>query len=112
MDLVLNYLDPVLLDGMYASLPAPAANMLAERDTVLRYCVSLWLVLAFGGSALYLIGASASFFFLFDRDMLRHPKFLKNQIAREIQLSLESLPWTVAVTVPWFLFELLGYSRL
>ena len=65
-----------------------------------------------GAAILYLLGAGLNFYFFFDRDTISHPKFLPNQIKREIKLSLLSLPWTGVVTVPWFFFELKGYSQL
>ncbi|CAG8592871.1 5902_t:CDS:2 [Dentiscutata heterogama] len=44
--------------------------------------------------------------------LMKHPKFLKNQIRKEITLSVTGFPLTSLVTVPWFLGEVRGYSKL
>ncbi|KAJ3308884.1 c-5 sterol desaturase [Boothiomyces sp. JEL0838] len=101
MDLVLNLVDPYLDD--YYSVP---------RDNTLRQLLSLWLISIIGVTILYFVFSTLSFYTVFDRSILKHPKFLKNQIAREIKLSLYSFPITSMVTVPWFYFEINGYSKL
>ncbi|CAG8492305.1 1614_t:CDS:2 [Diversispora eburnea] len=45
-------------------------------------------------------------------ELMKHPKFLKNQIRKEIRLAALGFPLTSLVTVPWFLGEVRGYSRL
>ncbi|CAG8824296.1 44626_t:CDS:2 [Gigaspora margarita] len=44
--------------------------------------------------------------------LMKHPKFLKNQIRKEITLSATGFPITSLVTIPWFLGEVRGYSKL
>ncbi|CAG8590327.1 9784_t:CDS:2 [Cetraspora pellucida] len=44
--------------------------------------------------------------------LMKHPKFLKNQIRKEIKLSATGFPFTTLVTIPWFLGEVRGYSKL
>ncbi|KAG6896658.1 hypothetical protein C0992_006857, partial [Termitomyces sp. T32_za158] len=44
--------------------------------------------------------------------MMRHPRFLKNQIKLEIQCSLRAFPVMMLLTLPWFQAEVMGYSRL
>jgi hypothetical protein len=85
---------------------------LTDREAPLRQIISLYFILLFGGGLLYLIGAGLSYILLYDKASKQNPKYLKNQIQREIALSLNSLPWTAIVTVPWFYFELRGYSKL
>ncbi|KAI9333939.1 hypothetical protein DFJ73DRAFT_853512 [Zopfochytrium polystomum] len=112
MDWLIGVADEYVLDSAYASLPHPVGEWFAPRDNQIRQIVSLWLILTLGGTALYFIGAGTNYYFFFDQETKKNPKYLKNQIAREIYLSLESLPWTAVVTVPWFFFELRGYSKL
>ncbi|KAJ3190829.1 Lathosterol oxidase [Irineochytrium annulatum] len=112
MDIVLNFTDPVF-DGLYGSvIPEPYRDHFTARDAIPRQLSSLFLILLVGGSLLYFLGAGLNFHFLFDKETMNHPKFLKNQIAREIWLSVTSLPRTALVTIPWFFFELRGYSKL
>jgi lathosterol oxidase len=115
-DLLLNITDQLFFDAIYEKLPVPepydAVLNFSARDSIYRQIISLWIILTLGGTLLYFIGAGGSYMFLFDKETMKHPKFLKNQIAREIYLSVASLPWTAVVTVPWFFFELRGYSKL
>jgi Delta7-sterol 5-desaturase len=64
------------------------------------------------GVILYFVFASLSFYFIFDRTYLNHPKFLANQIRKEITLTMYSLPQMAIFTAPWFLAEVRGYSKL
>lgn len=61
---------------------------------------------------LYFVFATLSFVFIFNHEMMQHPRFLKNQIKLEIQLSLRSFPGMTLLTLPWFQLEVMGYSRL
>lgn len=53
-----------------------------------------------------------SYFFIFDKRMMKHPRFLKNQIRLEIQCSLKAFPGMTLLTLPFFQAEVMGYSRL
>src|SRR5579859_1032726 len=64
------------------------------------------------GVILYFVFASLSYYFIFDRTYLSHPKFLKNQIRKEITLTMYSLPQMAVFTAPWFTAEVRGYSKL
>ena len=44
--------------------------------------------------------------------MEKHPKFLKDQIAQEIKLSMDSFVPVGLMTLPWFLGDVKGYSQL
>ncbi|KAJ3416643.1 c-5 sterol desaturase [Chytridiales sp. JEL 0842] len=121
MDVLLNITDPLFFDSFYGAidshlpdLPKSVASFLSfsARDSIPRQLFTIWVLLTIGGTLVYFIGAGASYYFWFDKETLKHPKFLPNQIRREITLSLASLPWTGVVTVPWFFFELRGYSKL
>ena len=61
---------------------------------------------------LYFVFAGASYYFLFDHSSKSHPKFLKNQVWREIKLSSIQVPVNSMLTFPWFWGEVKGYSQL
>lgn len=44
--------------------------------------------------------------------MLKHPRFLKNQVRLEIEQALFSIPIMAILTVPFFLAEIRGWSKL
>lgn len=82
------------------------------RDYVPRQILSLSVLTLIGIHALYFIFAWLSFKFIFNHDMMRHPRFLKNQVWLEIQTSLQAFPVMMLLTLPWFQAEVMGYSKL
>jgi len=44
--------------------------------------------------------------------MMKHPRYLKNQVKMEIRHSLSSFPGMTLLTIPWFQAEVMGYSML
>ncbi|GAW00772.1 C5-sterol desaturase [Lentinula edodes] len=44
--------------------------------------------------------------------MMLHPRFLPNQVRKEIQTSLKAFPLMTLLTLPWFLGEVRGWSKL
>ncbi|KAH7106270.1 fatty acid hydroxylase [Auriculariales sp. MPI-PUGE-AT-0066] len=128
MDLILEYADHYVLDGLWAKiLPAPgadaswssAANATAPtalsawpREYWPRQVASVSAITLIGIHLLYFIFASFSYYTLFNHDMMRHPRFLKNQVRLEIMCSLQSFPGMTVLTLPWFMGEVRGYSKL
>jgi lathosterol oxidase len=53
-----------------------------------------------------------SYYYLFDRRLEHHPRFLKNQIKMEIDMSLRSQPIIAAMIVPWFVAEIRGNTLM
>ena len=47
------------------------------EDNVIRQFISLNIVTMVGGALLYLITASLSYAFVFDKDLLQHPQILE-----------------------------------
>ena len=82
------------------------------RDYMLRQLLSLSIISLIGIHLLYFIFASASYYFVFDHRMMKHPRFLKNQVKLEILTSVKSFPGMLLLTLPWFQGEVMGYSRL
>lgn len=64
------------------------------------------------GAAIYFVISTLSYIFVFDKTTFKHPKFLKNQIRQEISQSCNSMPLMSILTTPFFLGEVLGYSKL
>lgn len=139
MDVALELLDPLILDKAYAwALPHPgvtgglgtsssypnatafssanaAAAPLASqwpRDNLYRQIISILAVTQFGATSLYLIMSALSYYFIFDRRLEHHPRFLKNQVRQEIKSSLCAVPVINILTLPWFLAEVRGKSLL
>lgn len=133
MDLVLNICDDYVLDNVWARL-VPLNDPLADhfsqsflanvsaialrpqsawpRDYVPRQLASLLVITLVGIHFLYFVFAGLSFRYIFNHEMMRHPRFLKNQIKNEIQSSLKAFPVMTLLTLPWFQAEVMGYSRL
>lgn len=101
------YGQPFLLD------PSPYINESGlARDNLLRQALTVYVVTWIFGYILYLGTAYFSYKFIYDHTNFQHPKFLKNQVSLEIKQALSAIPVMTAYTVPWFLFELRGYSKL
>lgn len=62
--------------------------------------------------ALYLIGSFILYHTIFDKRMMQHPRFLKNQVAQEIAQGLSSIPVISLLTAPFFVAEIRGFSKL
>jgi hypothetical protein len=61
---------------------------------------------------MYLLGSLALYHTLFDKRLLRHPRFLVNQIKLEINQGISAIPVITLLTVPIFLAEIRGWSKL
>jgi lathosterol oxidase len=139
MDLILNVADHFVFDGLYAKVlpynssiprlttdtrylpfnPQPVADLLPEtafslwqRDYLPRQILSLTVITLLGIHALYFIFATLSYYYIFNHDMKHHPRFLKNQVKLEIQSSLRAFPAITALTLPWVIAEVMGYSKM
>lgn len=123
MDYVLDFLDDHVFDAAYAKLfPAqqslnfssPYAHTVSAipRDDIYRQSASLAVITLVFAYVLYLGFASFSYYYIFDHNLMKHPKFLKDQVRKEITLSCQGVPVITALTMPWFLGEVRGYSKL
>jgi len=96
------------LDSLYTSyLP-----VFGGRDAILRQLVSLYVITILGAYFFNFAFATLSYVFIFDKTLLKHPKMLKGQIYMEMYTSHISVLFIAALTVPLFLLEVRGYSRL
>ncbi|KZV74648.1 C5-sterol desaturase [Peniophora sp. CONT] len=94
-----------------AAYAAPSVSAW-PRDYVLRQLISLTGLTLTGVHLLYFIFASLSYYFIFNHEMMKHPRFLKNQVRLEIESSLRAFPLMMLLTLPWFQAEVMGYSKL
>jgi lathosterol oxidase len=109
MDVVLDFADRFILDDVYRKIPLTADW---SQDFWLRQSVSLLSIVAFYGYVFYFGFASVSYFFFYDKEQEKHPKFLKHQIRQEIFMSMDGFLPISLMTLPWFLGEVRGYSQL
>ncbi|KAK3585078.1 hypothetical protein CHS0354_004267 [Potamilus streckersoni] len=105
MDIVLN------LSDYYVLTPYVYPSTWRE-DGSLRQILSLLLVTNIGGYLLYFITTTLSYFFIFDRRLMQHPQFLKNQVWLEIAYTCKSVPLMSIPTVALFFIEVRGHSKL
>lgn len=129
MDLVLHLADDYVLDNVWAymfplhdfAVHVTSSNFTSvsytsqsawSRDYIPRQLISLTVITLIGIHCLYFIFAWLSYTFIFNHDMMRHPRFLKDQVKLEIQSSLRAFPVMTLLTLPWFQAEVMGYSKL
>jgi Delta7-sterol 5-desaturase len=108
MDLVLRICDDHFFDKIWAGL----LPFSVPRDSIPRQLISLCAITLIGIHVLYFLFAWVSYKFIFNHEIMKHPKFLKNQVKLEIQFSLRSIPVMTLLTLPWFQAEVMGYSKL
>ena len=101
----------ILSSSIFSSSPSLLVSAW-PRDYVPRQLISLIILTLVGIHVLYFLFAWLSYIFIFNHDMMRHPRFLKNQVKLEIQCSLRAFPAMTMLTLPWFQAEVMGYSRL
>ncbi|KAJ5836513.1 Fatty acid hydroxylase [Penicillium robsamsonii] len=142
MDIFLDILDTLVLDWCYALVsPDPAtisnndslatANLnrhvrlyypmqpskwaeasLWKRDDIARQALSLYLITWLFAMIMYLLGSLLLYHTLFDKRLLQHPRFLPNQTKLEINQGISAIPVMALLTVPFFLAEIRGWSKL
>ncbi|GJE94871.1 sterol desaturase family protein [Phanerochaete sordida] len=99
----------LLLSPVVSDIPPLSAW---PRDYILRQLISLSAFTFIGIHILYFLFAGISYAFIFNHEMMKHPRFLKNQVKLEIMTSLKAFPAMIALTIPWFLAEVRGYSNM
>ncbi|EMC96890.1 hypothetical protein BAUCODRAFT_68200 [Baudoinia panamericana UAMH 10762] len=83
-----------------------------DRSNIWRQTISLYALTWFFGITIYFFFATLSYLFVFDKNTIHHPKYLKNQISLEIQQTCRSVPIMALLTVPFFLAEVRGHSYM
>lgn len=82
------------------------------RDNTIRQVFSMTLITTIFGVILYFFTALLAYCTVFDKETFNHPKYLKNQMFKEIKLALSAIPFMSLLTALCFMFELKGYSKL
>jgi len=110
---------PPFRDEYFSSLHASSLVSMSfpsisawPRDYMPRQLLSLCVITLIGVHVLYFLFAGFSYKFIFNHDMMRHPRFLNNQVKLEIQTSLRAFPVMMLLTLPWFQAEVMGYSKM
>jgi lathosterol oxidase len=104
VDTALNFLDDIVYDKVYpADWP---------RDFWPRQYMSIFLFVLIGSYLMVYSMATFSYFFIFDHSLKKHPKFLKDQVRREILYSASQIPMIAVCTTVAFVFEVRGHSML
>ncbi|KAJ7592951.1 fatty acid hydroxylase [Mycena floridula] len=101
-------------EALYSSLSSATTLTVSAwpRNYVPRQILSLTVITLVGTFLLYFIFATLSYYFVFNHEMMKHPKFLKNQVRLEIMTSLRAFPGLMMLTLPVFQAEVMGYSKL
>ncbi|SAM83492.1 probable sterol delta 5,6-desaturase [Ustilago bromivora] len=82
------------------------------RESIIRQTVSLLVLTYIGILILYFTFAGLSYKYLFNKEMEKHPRFLKNQVKLEIEASMRAFLPLDFLTIPWFVLEVRGHSKL
>ena len=64
------------------------------------------------GLLVYFVFATFSYYFIFDKNTFNHPRFLKGQVRMEIRQTLKSIPMMAVYTIPFFIVEVRGHSKM
>jgi Delta7-sterol 5-desaturase len=64
------------------------------------------------GFVIYFVCATLSYVFVFDKTAFQHPKYLRNQVRLEIRQSTSAFHGMALLTMPFFLAEVRGYSKI
>jgi lathosterol oxidase len=112
MDIVLHIVDEYAADYVYNFASSVTGFQVLARDELIRQILTLSFVTYFGIFILYLLTAGISYEYLYDKRQMKHPKFLPNQLKLEIQCALDAFFPMMCLTVPFFIAEVRGYSKL
>eukprot|EP00947_MAST-08B_sp_MAST-8B-sp1_P001274 g1274.t1 len=109
MDLILDAADTYLIEpaGLYQK-----AGLSWAVDDWRRQSVSIFLIVLINAYILYFASAGLSYRYLFDHKLREHPKFQRNQEWKEIGVAAGAMPWMTLLTLPIFLAEVRGHSKL
>lgn len=82
------------------------------RSNKFREVISLFIITTLFGWLAYFFAAGLSYLTVFDKKIFNHPRYLKNQMSLEIHRAVTAIPQMVLMTLPFFMLEINGYSRL
>lgn len=114
----LEFLNKTALPGPYAASTTyglPAGTKVVSslpRDSIVRQTISLFWIAWIGAALLYFFFSGLSYYFIFDKRLKHHPRYIKNQVWLEIKSSMIAMPTIDVLTLPWFVAEVRGKSLL
>ncbi|KAJ1982017.1 c-5 sterol desaturase [Dimargaris xerosporica] len=112
MDVVVEYVDYCVADIAYHWLADHTPCPYFERSHLARQYATVSLLIFLSFNILYFIEATIAYYFIFDHDLKKHPKFLPDQVRREIRASTRAfLPMSLLKAL-WFVAEMRGHSLL
>ncbi|KAJ1022572.1 hypothetical protein NDA16_003561 [Ustilago loliicola] len=82
------------------------------RESIVRQTASLLVLIYIGILFLYFTFAGLSYKYIFNKEMEKHPRFLKNQVKLEIEASVRAFLPLDLLTIPWFVLEVRRHSKL
>ncbi|KAJ3491421.1 hypothetical protein NLJ89_g11335 [Agrocybe chaxingu] len=100
------------LASLYADAQTLSQISAWPRNYIPRQLISVFVITLVGIQVLYFLFAGLSYAFIFNHEMMKHPRFLKNQVRQEIQASLWAFPFMTILMMPWFQAEVMGYSLM
>ncbi|SPO32642.1 probable sterol delta 5,6-desaturase [Ustilago trichophora] len=113
------FANTVLKDAVSSSLSGHNVDWSAlqnvsalPRDNIVRQTISLLVLTYIGILVLYFTFAGLSYKYIFNKEMEKHPRFLKNQVRLEIESSMRAFLPLDFLTIPWFVLEVRGHSKL
>jgi lathosterol oxidase len=83
MDLIIKATDDVFFDSFYnTTLPLSLHPYFESQQSYIRQFTTIWILEMVGVLLLYFIGSSFSYYFLYDKELKKDKKYLKNQISK------------------------------
>lgn len=93
--------------------PSKAAYMSSlNRDHPGRQVATLFFITWLFGLLVYFVFATLSYYIIFDKRTMNHPRFIKGQVWLEIIQANRSMPFMAICTAPIFFIEVRGYGKL
>jgi lathosterol oxidase len=86
MELIVDLGESLFLSRTYLLLPLPLQAYL-PLHSLLRDSITLWIMATTGALILYFSIATLIYYTYFDRDLMKHPKMLPNQIGKEMKVN-------------------------
>jgi len=83
-----------------------------KEDEIMRQSLSLFAITLFGGYLLYFVVDGLIYYFIWDHELKKHPKFLPNQIWQEVSMASKAMPIMTLIHLPFFVAEVRGHTLL
>ena len=99
-------------DGRFLPLNSFTNETSILRANLVRQAASMLFITILFGLVLYFSVAGISYLTVFDKKIFNHPRYLKNQMSLEIHQATTAIPVMVALTLPFFMLEIHGFSKL